>query len=274
MYKKLEKLSRKEFRRKVGVKKNTFKKMVNILEERELLDRGNKGGRPHSFVMEDRLLMTLEYLREYRTYFHIATSYGLSESSVYRNTRWIENVLIKHPDFRLPGKKKLLQSNQLNVVLTDVTESPIERPKKKQKKFYSGKKKRHTLKSQLTVDKDSKEIISTSFGNGKMHDFRLYKESNTLIHEDIKSLNDSGYQGLQKMHSNTELPKKKSKKSPLTKSDKKYNRELSSARALNENVIACIKKFKIIADRYRNRRKRFALRFNLICGIYNWELKN
>ena len=107
-----------------------------------------------------------------------------------------------------------------------------------------------------------------------MHDFRLYKESNISIHEEIKSINDSGYQGLQKMHSNTELPKKKSKKSPLSKSDKKYNRKLSSTRALNENVIACIKKFKIIADRYRNRRKRFALRFNLICGIYNWELEN
>ena len=107
-----------------------------------------------------------------------------------------------------------------------------------------------------------------------MHDFRLYKESNTSIHKEIKSINDSGYQGLQKIHSNTELPKKKSKKSPLSKSDKKYNRKLSSARALNENVIACIKKFKIISDRYRNRRKRFALRFNLICGIYNWELEN
>ena len=125
-----------------------------------------------------------------------------------------------------------------------------------------------------TLDKDSKKIISTSFGNGKMHDFRIYKESNTSIHKDIKSINDSGYQGLQKIHSNTELPKKKSKKLPLSKNDKKYNRNLSSVRALNENVIACIKKFKIITDRYRNRRKRFALRFNLLCGIYNWELEN
>ena len=96
--------------------------------------------------------MSLEYLIEYRTYFHIATSYGLSESSCYRNIRWIENVLIKHPSLRLPGKKILLQNYQLTVVLTDVTESSIERPKKKQKKFYSGKKKRHTLKSQITVD--------------------------------------------------------------------------------------------------------------------------
>lgn len=247
--------------------------MINILTEKELKKK-KKGGKPHSLDIEDRLLMTLEYLREYRTYFHIATTYGLSESSCYRNIRWIENTLVKHRDFRLPEKKTLLQNDRLKVVLTDVTESPIERPKKKQKKFYSDKKKRHTLKTQITVDKESKKIICTELGNGKTHDFKLFKTSNTAIHPDIQSINDSGYQGLQNIHTNTELPKKKSKKFPLSQSDKAYNRELSSKRVLNENVIACIKKFKIIADRYRNRRKRFGLRFNLICGIYNWELEN
>ena len=69
-------------------------------------------------------------------------------------------------------------------------------------------------------------------------------------------------------------PKKKSKGSSLSKSDKAHNKELSSKRSLNENVIASIKRFKIVADRYRNRRRRFGLRFNLICGIYNWELEN
>ena len=74
------------------------------------------------------------------------------------------------------------------------------------------------------------------------------------------------------MHKNSDLPKKKTKKKPLTNQDKKKNRELSSERVLNENVIGMVKRFKIIADRYRNRRKRFGLRFNLIAGIYNFEL--
>ena len=272
-YKEIEKLSRKKFRRKVGIKVDTFKKMASILKKKEL-EKKIKGGKPHSLLMEDRLLMAFEYLREYRTYFHIASTYGLSESTCYRNIRWIEDSLIKHKDFSLPGKKELLQNNRLKVVLTDATERPIERPKKKQKKFYSGKKKRHTLKAQITVDKESKKIISTDFGNGRMHDFKLYQRSNTAIHPDIKSINDSGYQGLQKMHTNTQLPKKKSKGSSLSKSDKAYNKELSSKRSLNENVFASIKRFKIIADRYRNRRRRFGLRFNLLCGIYNWELEN
>jgi hypothetical protein len=100
----------------------------------------------------------------------------------------------------------------------------------------------------------------------------LFKESRVHIHPEIKSLTDSGYQGIDKLHHNSELPKKKTKKHPLTKEDKRKNRALSSERALNENVIGMIKRFKIIADRYRNRRKRFGLRFNLVAGIYNFEL--
>jgi DDE superfamily endonuclease len=122
------------------------------------------------------------------------------------------------------------------------------------------------------VNKKKKEIICTNFSNGKRHDFRLFKESGVHIHPEIKSLTDTGYQGIQRLHQNSALPKKKTKKNPLTKEDKKKNRQLSSERVLNENVIGMIKRFKIIADRYRNRRKRFGLRFNLIAGIYNFEL--
>jgi hypothetical protein len=85
---------------------------------------------------------------------------------------------------------------------------------------------------------------------------------------------DSGYQGLQKLHLKTQMPKKRSKKNPLSKKDKQNNQTLSKERVVNENVIGVLKRFKIIADRYRNRRKRFALRFNLIAGIYNWELNS
>lgn len=93
------------------------------------------------------------------------------------------------------------------------------------------------------------------------------------IRPETKSLTDTGYQGISKLHHNSDLPKKKTKKYPLTKEDKRKNRELASERALNENVIGLIKRFKIIADRYRNRRRRFALRFNLIAAVYNLELK-
>jgi len=83
---------------------------------------------------------------------------------------------------------------------------------------------------------------------------------------------DTGYQGISKLHANSVLPKKKSKKKPLTKEDKAFNRALSSERVLNEHVIGCIKRFRIVSDKYRNRRKRFSLRFNLIAAFYNLNL--
>jgi hypothetical protein len=100
----------------------------------------------------------------------------------------------------------------------------------------------------------------------------LFKESKTKISPGIKVITDTGYQGIQKLHIKSELPKKKTKNNHLTKEDKKKNQELSSERAINENVIGMLTRFKIISDKYRNRRKRFGLRFNLIAAIYNWEL--
>lgn len=86
-------------------------------------------------------------------------------------------------------------------------------------------------------------------------------------------LTDSGYTGIKKLQNNTRLPKKSSKKKPLTREEKKLNQLISSERVVNENVIGSLKRFKIISDKYRNRRKRFGLRFNLIAGIHNFEIK-
>ena len=129
-YDKIKNYKDEEFRRLSGVNRSTFKKMIAILEGSEK-EKKARGGKPNALPMEERLLMALEYLREYRTYFHVASSYGISESSCYRNIKWIEDTLIKHPDFALPGKKALLKSDmEYEVILIDATETPIERPKK------------------------------------------------------------------------------------------------------------------------------------------------
>ena len=94
-----------------------------------------------------------------------------------------------------------------------------------------------------------------------------------MIHAEIKTLVDSGYQGILKFHANSGLPKKRTRKRPLTKADKRHNQKIASDRVINEHIIGKLKRFKVIADKYRNRRKRFRLRFNLIVGIYNRELK-
>ena len=123
-------LSEELFRRLTGVKRVVFEKMMEILRAADRKKRA-KGGRKSTLFLEDQLLLTLEYLREYRTYFHISQSYGVSESSAYKTARWVEDVLIKHPDFALPGRKALTKSEMsYEVVLIDATESPVERPKK------------------------------------------------------------------------------------------------------------------------------------------------
>lgn len=126
----VKELDEEKFRRLTGVKRTTFDKMVGILEQ-AAKDRKTKKGRKKKLSIENRLLMTLEYIREYRTYFHISQSYSVSESNAYKTVRWVEDTLIKHPDFALLGRKALLKSDiEYEIVLVDAFESPIERPKK------------------------------------------------------------------------------------------------------------------------------------------------
>ena len=129
-YKELEEFSEKQFRRLTGVRRDTFEKMVAVLLESQQR-RYRKAGRKGTLSIEDKLLMALEYLREYRTYFHLGRSYGVSESACYRACRCVEDVLIKSGVFSLPGKKELLKSDrEYEVILIDASESAIERPKK------------------------------------------------------------------------------------------------------------------------------------------------
>jgi hypothetical protein len=130
-YEELKQLPPAQFRRLTGVKPETFSEMVSILIAVKN-SRYRKAGRKGELTIEDKLLMALEYLREYRTYFHLGRSYGLSESACYRACRWVEDTLIKSGTFSLPGKKALLKSEvEYEVILVDASESPIERPKKK-----------------------------------------------------------------------------------------------------------------------------------------------
>ena len=116
------------------------------------------------------------------------------------------------------------------------------------------------------------EIIATAFGKGSQHDYLLFKENYAGIAQDILCLADTGYLGINKLHSNSQIPAKKSKLHPLTPEQKVANRELASQRIFVEHVIGKLKVFRILSERYRNRRKRFGLRFNLIASIYNSEL--
>ena len=121
------------------------------------------------------------------------------------------------------------------------------------------------------VDVKSGEIISLAFANGKKHDFQLFKESHVHVRAETTLEAGTGYQGLAQIHANSLLPKKRSRNHPLSKQQRKENREISRKRIFVEHAIRFIKRFRILSERYRNRRKRFALRFSLIAGICNFD---
>ena len=234
-YEQVKTLKPTEFKRLWVVYPDTFKDMVTVLKAEKVWQK--KTGRPSKLSTEDQLLITLEYWREYRTYFHLGNSWGINESTAYRIVRKVENILIKSGLFNLPGKKALLESNsEIEVIVVDVSEQEIERPKKKQKSCYSGKQGYHTLKSQVVADQKSEQVICVRCEKGRVHDFRLWKESRIGLNKEIEILGDKGYQGIQKIHQNSQIPHKKKKKEKLSKEQKKANRQLSQRRLVIEHI--------------------------------------
>ena len=127
-------------------------------------------------------------------------------------------------------------------------------------------------KAQVVVVKKTKQIVCTFTGKGREHDFKLFKRSALTVHETIEFKADKGYQGIKQLHANSQTPHRKLPKKELSKEQKAYNRKLASERMTVEHVIGKLKVFRILQERYRNRRKRFGLRLSLIAGIYNYEL--
>jgi hypothetical protein len=132
MYEKISKLNDAQFRRKTGVKRKTFEAMVRLVTESET-QRKKISGRPLKLSYEDQVLLSLEYLREYRTYFSLAQIYGISEANTYKICKRVEDILVKSKEFRLPNRKETYEDMEIECVVVDASESVIERPKKNKK---------------------------------------------------------------------------------------------------------------------------------------------
>lgn len=143
-YEHVWKLPADGFRRLTGVKPGTFEAMAAVLREAEVVRQGKRryrGGRPPALSIENQLLLALDYWREYRTMFHVAQSFEVSESVAWRTLHWVEDTLIKSRKFSLPGKKALLKPDvEWTLLVVDATETPIERPKKSKSVSIQGRK--------------------------------------------------------------------------------------------------------------------------------------
>jgi hypothetical protein len=139
-YEQVKDLPPAEFKRYCGVRPETFRRMVGVVSN-HLSRQRRVSGRPPKLPVEDQVLMTLEYWREYRTFFHLATSWGLHESSVWRTIRRVEDILTKSRAFKLPGKKKLQPADhEIEFVVVDVAETPVERPKRSSRRTTAGRR--------------------------------------------------------------------------------------------------------------------------------------
>lgn len=124
----------------------------------------------------------------------------------------------------------------------------------------------------MIVELNTKLIICIAHGKGKQHDFKIWKKSRTFAKSSIKYLADKGYQGIKKSHNNSQTPIKKKRGQQLNQEAKKFNRDLAKQRIVVEHINRCLKIFRLLSSRYRNRRKRFNLRLSLLAGIYNYQL--
>lgn len=223
-------------------------------------------GKKTSVSLEDQVLITILYLRDYDTFFNIGFSFNICESYANKIYHKISSILIL---FLHPPSSKQLELEDLGTLAIDVAEQPVERPLKHQKQYYSGKKKRHTIKAQLIVSLSDMMIRAITCSKGKIHDFSLFKKSKIKIKNVIKLLADSGYQGMVSYHQNSITPIKKKKGKQLSKEDKNFNHQLSKERVLVENIIRRCKIFRIVKEVYRGKHKNYGKTWNLIAGLVN-----
>lgn len=214
------------------------------------------------------ILMLLLYYRSYVTQIFVGYLFGIDDSRVCRIIRRLEPLLASVMTIQ---KCKKLTQEEVESLIIDATEQPIERPKKGQKPYYSGKKKRHTLKTEIRTTLEGRIVHVSKSHPGATHDFTVFKGEERPLKES-RLFVDSGYQGIADIHPNADFPYKSSKNKPLDAKEKAYNTALSRIRVKVENVFAQIKTFKILSDRYRNKRKRYGVKFNIIAGLVN--LKN
>ena len=256
------------FLRLMGISISEFDAILLKLEplwHEKIIGSYKRQGRRYDNSVAEILMMLLLYYRTYLTQEFIGYLVNLDRSNVCRAIKKLEPILASIVAIK---KNRVVKREEAENLIIDATEQPIERPKKDQKKYYSGKKKMHTLKVEIRVTADGEIKHLSKPRPGSIHDFALHKEE-PPIPENVRVFVDSGYQGIDKIHKEVDFPYKKPKNGELDKEEKEYNRGLSSFRVKVENIIGDLKTFRILGNRYRNKRKRYGVKFNIIAGLVN-----
>jgi len=258
-------------------------------EKKRLSREGRKKdigqGRKFKLDLIDRLLMLLVYYRLYITYTLTGFLFNLDQSNVYRNIKHLEPLVkecIPLPDRVHRATKKIKNLEELlkyfpeMKAFLDATEQEIPRPKNKRrrKSYYSGKKKRHTVKTQIITNKDGLIIHKTGHVHGRKHDYDLFKDKHPPIPKDVEMNADLGYQGIDKDFPSlkSRIPIKRKRGKVLEKKDKRYNKKFNRTRVVVEHAIGGMKKFKIMGSIFRNRLRRYDDMTSIVSGLINFRV--
>ncbi len=256
-------------------------------KRKEKRKRKSGAGRHFKLDIKNRFLIILVYYRLYITYTLAGFLFDLDQSNICRDIQKIESLIRKC--LPIPQKlygmtKRLKTPEELEkyfpgfLAFTDCTEQQIPRPadKNRRKIFYSGKKKRHTIKNQITVNNHGFILHKVRYKKGRKHDYDVYKKNHPVIPKEVVNLVDLGYLGIEKDFPEqlSALPYKKKRNQFLSDDEKEYNKIHSKKRIIVEHTISRLKKYRILADIFRNKLRKHNKVSDIVAGLVNYRIMN
>jgi hypothetical protein len=256
------------------------------LSNRKKRQRDVGAGRPFKLKVKERFLMLLIYYRLYITFTLSGFLFDLDQSNVCRDLSILE-PLVKEC---IPLPKKLYKRTRRRArtideveenfpgfkAFIDTTEQEIPRPKNKRKRksYYSGKKKKHTIKTQYMVNSEGLILHKTGHKSGRKHDYDIYKHNHPITPVQVENVFDLGYMGVQNDYHTVKsvLPFRKKMNNDLSKEEKIYNKKHSQLRIIVEHAICRIKKFGIMGAKFRNRLRKYDNASDIVSGLLNFRV--
>lgn len=289
----------KHFLNFTGLTINEFNKLVSLIEDnwQESIEKRLKpenkrqrklgGGRKLKIPnLEDRILVFVIYAKLYLPHVLMEYLFNVDESTICRIIQEIspllsQKIVINRRSKRITTLGELREVfPDLDEILIDSTEQKVPRPKKKRlrKKYHSGKKKAHTIKTQIITNRKGLILHASDSSPGRPHDYKYFKQTKVPKwlekNPDIKAYGDLGYQGVNKDYPKADfvIPIKRSKNKKLTRSEKIFNTKHSKKRITIEHTFAYLKKYRILAETYRNSKERYSEIFQSIAFLSNLRM--
>lgn len=260
------------FLRLTGLTPSNFWQLhKRVLPKWEKATQKQKAGRPYALLgLEEHLFCLLLYYRLYTTQVFLGHALRVDAATVCRTIKRLEPILANICELK---KERNVTKDEVEYIIFDCTEQPVRRSTKNQQAYYSGKKKQHTVKTEIAITNQGEILYVSPPAPGSKHDFALHKEHAPQPPQmaDILRIGDSGYQGCQALYKHVLLPRKKQAKGPRKDEDILHNRTVAQKRIRVEHKLRKVKIFRILGDKHRNPLTTYGLKTTIIAGLVNMK---